>query len=727
MVRGIEEGTTVEKHKGGVSYVVAVDGSDTNPGTESQPFASLARARDAVRHLQRSPRTPVTVWVRGGMYHLSAPFLLEAADSGSPEGPVTYAAYPGETPVLSGGKRITAAWEHWRDGIMKCSIAGWGEGRPHFSQLFVNGRRQIRARYPNVDSQDPLRGGYAYPVEGLTRLAEGAAESLGQGRPLSRGLRFDPATFTQQRWAKPAEAVLHIFPRACYGNLQWRLRKVDWERSVIEFGHGGFQLKNTLLDANSRFYVENVLEELDAPGEWYLDQEQAVLYYLPPQGVDLASAEVVAPRLEQLVELRGSQEAPIRHVTLAGFRLMHTTSIFLEPYEVLPSGDWCIHRSGAIFSTGAEDCAINNCFFDAVGGNGVFIHDYNRRIRVTGSKFTEAGESAICLVGSAERTIGTVEAFASDNTLSNNLIHDCGIFGKQVAGVFSSVSRRNTISHNVIYNMPRAGVCINDGLYGGHLIEFNDVHDTVRETNDHGPFNSWGRGRWWCLQHAHSREFTSPHGPGDVLNEALETTIIRNNYFRDHHGWGIDLDDGTSNYLVTHNLCVGISVKLREGAYRTVENNIFYLPVVPPGLHVGYDQNHDRFVRNIIVVDPGVDRPAEDASFLVESARGDLYQLIWPPSTPPWLELDHNLFYDPRQPFSVTVKMRDGSARKYTLAEWQALGYDGHSLFADPLFNDPDRGDFSLKPASPAWALGFEELDLQHVGLLPEFPAPWRD
>ena len=185
---------------------------------------------------------------------------------------------------------------------------------------------------------------------------------------------------------------------------------------------------------------------------------------------------------------------PVHHIKLSGFRIAHTASTFLNLYEAPSRGDWTIHRGGAIFLQGAEHCAVEECYFDAVGGNALFLNGYNRGNRIYGNRFTEAGDSAICLVGSAASIQGTSRPLPSENLISNNLIHDCGIFGKQVAGVFLSISETNVVSHNLIYNMPRAAICINDGWAGGHVIEFNNIHDTVRETHDHGPFNSWGTG-----------------------------------------------------------------------------------------------------------------------------------------------------------------------------------------------------------------------------------------
>lgn len=215
----------------------------------------------------------------------------------------------------------------------------------------------------------------------------------------------------------------------------------------------------------SRFYIENVFEELDSPGEWYLDRDYGILYYMPEKGLNLENSIIEVPVLKQVIQFLGTQDNPVHHITLEGFRIAHTASTFLEKYEVPSLSDWAIHRGGAIFLDDARDCTIKNIWFDAVGGDAVFMNNYNRGNIVTGCKFTEAGDSAICFVGSLESTVGTQRNFPYECKATNNLIHDCGVFGKQIAGVYISRVKRITVSRNLIYNMPRAAICVGDGAW----------------------------------------------------------------------------------------------------------------------------------------------------------------------------------------------------------------------------------------------------------------------
>ena len=667
------------------------------------------------------------VEVGPGTYAFERPLVLAPEDSGTKASPIVYAAASGGVVTLSGSRLLDCRWKPYRDGIFIAELPSAKNGGLRFSQLFVNGRRQSRARFPNRDESKPGRSGYINPAGPISagrpdpKPGENDDMTFSGGAP--RGILFDPASFTVRRWARPEEAVIHIFQGWQWGNLQWRLKAIDYDGRMVWFGEGGFQMgakwfeDPAKITEESRFFVENVFEELDAPGEWYLDDQAGILYYKPEPGVDPAGARVEAPLLAELVRFVGTQEAPVRHITLEGFRLTQTASTFLAPYDVPSLSDWAIHRGGAVFLEGTRDCAVRNCWFDAVGGNAVFINNYNRNATVTGCKFTETGDSAVCLVGTLGTTNGTRRTFPYECAVSNNLIHDCGVFGKQIAGVYISRAKRITAAHNTIYNMPRAGICIGDGTWGGHVIEFNHIYDTVRETGDHGPFNAWGRERFWSLTQSHSDYSISRSlEAGDVKIDAMEPVILRNNFFEDNSQSGLDIDDGASNYEIYNNISKGISMKLREGAYRNVYNNIWVEANVAPCFHVGNEDNHDRYVRNITVM-----------------ARDDVYAITAPPARGPWLEeIDNNCFFSASGKFTARIdtmrgeKGRERVARRVDLEEWRKLGFDRNSVFADPLFVDPAKNDYRVRPESPALRLGFVNFEMGTWGITKDFPAALR-
>ena len=366
----------------------------------------------------------------------------------------------------------------------------------------------------------------------------------------------------------------------------------------------------------------------------------------------------------------------------------------MKTNEPLLRSDWKIYRGGALIIENAEKCSVNGCYLHDIGGNAIFFSNYNRNHRVSQNHITRIGASAVCFVGSPDAvrsplfeygksqtweqmdkgTGPLTPDYPSDCLVDDNLIHSIGEIEKQGAGIQLSMSARITIRNNSIYDLPRAGINVSEGTWGGHLIEGNDVFDTVLETGDHGSFNSWGRDRYWHPDRNVMDEFAKEH-PQMVFRDATETTVIRNNRWRCDHGWDIDLDDGSSNYHIYNNLCLHGGLKLREGFARTVENNIMVNNTFHP--HVWFANSQDIFRHNIVTTPY---RPIQVKEWGKET--------------------DTNFF--------VT---------KQGLEQAQKRGTDLHSLYGDPLFIAPEKGDYRVKENSPALKTGFRNFDMEHFGV----------
>ena len=264
-------------------------------------------------------------------------------------------------------------------------------------------------------------------------------------------------------------------------------------------------------------FVENIFEELDTINEWYLDKETSVLYFYPDSSIDLETANFEYASLENLVTFNGTELNPVRNITLDGFKFRRTIRTFLKNKEPLLRSDWTIYRGGSVYFEGTENCSIKNCEFSQIGGNAIFFNHFNKNNLVEGCHIHEVGANAICFVGDTAAVRNpkfipygprvSIEEmdftpghknnnYPQNCVVEDNLIHNIGTIEKQVAGVEISMSAFITLRHNSIYNVPRAGVNIGEGAWGGHLLEFNDVFNTVLETGDHGSFNSWGRDRF---------------------------------------------------------------------------------------------------------------------------------------------------------------------------------------------------------------------------------------
>lgn len=426
----------------------------------------------------------------------------------------------------------------------------------------------------------------------------------------------------------------------------------------------------------------------------------------------MEKAVVETPQLKHLFEIRGTEADPVMNIRLDGLQLTQTMRTFMERYEPLLRSDWTIYRGAAVFMEGTERCSLSDCDLYNLGGNAVFFSKYNRNAEVSGSHFTNIGASAICFVGDPQcvrspsfeyslfvpfdlldREKGPKgNNYPSNCVVKDNLIHKIGLFEKQITGIELSMSQSIIISHNSIYDTPRAGINVSEGTWGGHIIEYNDIFDTVKETGDHGSFNSWGRDRFWHPDYKTMEEMTTNH-PELVLLDAVKTTTIRHNRFRCDRGWDIDLDDGSSNYHIYNNLCLNGGIKLREGFYRIVENNIIINNSFHP--HVWFLQSGDVFSRNIVM-----------------SAYKPIQVRKW------GLMVDYNIFTD-----SIALQ----AAHKN--------GTDKNSWVSDVLFANPSVGDFILSDNSeaivnggfhnfPMDEFGVQSLRLKSISRQPEMPVP---
>jgi len=646
------------------AFVVSPAGDDDGPGTLARPFATIAKARDAVRAMKRDAAGPVLVAIRGGAYYLKEPVVLTPEDSGAEGAAILYQAYQDETPVISGGTRLDLKWEPYQDGVMQAKVPA-----ATFDQLFVDGEKQRLARYPNYDPDAQYFNGFSADCISPERV---------------------------RRWRDPVGAIVHAMHRSHWGDFHYVITGVD------EGGEprleGGWQNNRRMGMHGSHRFVENVFEELDAPGEWYLNRENSTLYFWPPEGIDLGTAAVEVALLKHLFEFQGSMDQPVKFITLRGLTLRHTLRTFMEIREPLLRSDWCIYRGGAVLMDGVEDCAIDDCTIDGVGGNGIFVSKYARRVDVTSCKIAEAGGNGVCFVGDPgavrsprfeyQETFDFEEIDRQPGPKTENYpkdcrVHDClitriGRVHKQSAGVQISMSKGVTVSYCSIYDVPRAGINISEGTWNGHLIEFCDVFDTVKETGDHGSFNSWGRDRFWHLGNCDLKEH-----PELPLLDAQTTTILRNNRWRCDHGWDIDLDDGSTNYHIYNNLCLHGGIKNREGFYRVVENNVMVDNGFHP--HVWYDESGDVFRRNIVF------RPYRPARMS---------------STDPWgKQMDYNFHHFPGRTGPAT-ELQEGSKR------------DEHSIVGDAMFVDPGGGNYQVKEGSPAMALGFKNFPMDRFGVV---------
>jgi hypothetical protein len=638
-------------------FYVSPKGADSNPGTIVKPFATI---NAALKNVADAKEKKVLIYLREGVYRPSETIVITTSLLANHE--LEISAYKNEKVVIIGAAAIHPTWVVWKGTIMRADV---GSGLS-FDRLLCNGKSLPMARYPNFDSGKNIYFGTAPDAVSPERV---------------------------KTWKNPAGGYIHVLHEGMWGGFDYRIvGKYSDDSLKLE---GGWQNNRPAPWHKLYRFVENIFEELDAPGEWFYDGNSGILYLYPPKNVNIKTASLERSDLNEIIAIKGTETLPVKNVTITGIYFTGTNRTFMLTKEPLLRSDWTIYRGGAILIEGTKNIQINNCIFNELGGNAIFVSNYNSDASIAHNHIYNVGANAIAFAGSPDAVrspsfqynesvpiaqMDTLPGPKNNNYPQNckvydNLIHNIGTIEKQVTGVEISMSMNIQVSHNTIYNVPRAGINIGDGCWGGNVIEFNDVFNTVLETGDHGAFNSWGRDRFWLpdIKKVDSIVAIYPTLP---FLDIVKPNILRNNRFYCAHGWDIDLDDGSSNYRIYNNVCLNGGLKLREGYNRVVENNVIVNNTFHP--HVWYKNSMDVFKHNIVMSDY--------APIMVD---------YW------GKEIDSNFFL-----------------QKSSLAAAQQNGTDQHSITGNPDFIDARLGNYNVKPRSQALTIGFKNFTVNDFGVV---------
>ena len=640
-----------------IELYVSANGASTNDGSKAEPFSDIDQAINKAKDLKsNNSDTAITIHVLPGEYYLTKAIEIPASLSG-----IAIKGSNASEVFIKGSVVLNPKWTKFNETIYVASV----DDALDFDQLIVNGNAQILARYPNYDESAHYWQGFASDAISKERVGT---------------------------WKNPKGAIFNALHSGRWGGFHFEITGVNEDGTPV-LG-GGHQNNRGSKPHEEYRMVENVFEELDSPGEWFLDKEAHKLYYWPTEDVALNQAKIEVSVLKDLIQVVGTIENPVKNVTISGITFEHSKRTFMDEFEPLLRSDWMIYRGAVLFFEGTENCKVVDNEFTNLGGNVIMASKYNKGLEVIGNHIHDSGASAVSFIGdpSAVRSpsfnYGKFVPFAEMDTIAgpknelypreclveNNLIHRIGRVEKQTAGVQISMAMDITVSHNSIYDVPRAGINIGDGTWGGHVLEFNDVFNTVLQTSDHGSFNSWGRDRFWHPKRGEMNKLTTDI-PDMYKWDAVKTTIIRNNRFRCDHGWDIDLDDGSSNYHIYNNLLLNSGLKLREGFNRVAENNIMVNNSLHP--HVWFANSEDVFKHNI-----------------VQKTYQDVGLLGWGKA------LDFNFF-----------------PNEEAMMKSQIYDRDLHSAFGDPMFKSPETLDFSVAENSPALKIGFKNFPMDNFGV----------
>ncbi|NLY01214.1 MAG: hypothetical protein GXY83_34420 [Rhodopirellula sp.] len=639
---------------------------DPNADATDGPLATVQKALDVIRKTKAAGglTSPVTVVLRGGVYRQAEPIVFTAADSGSKECPITFQAHPGEEPVISGGN-IIRGWEAdgspqsqtrcggklWRAAVPAAKTGGkW-----RFNQLFVNGGRRLRARVPNKGSF--LR------TDGPTSKGN------------VRGFYFHEGDVKQ--WNDLREVLFVVYHS--WETSIHHVRSVDTEACVVELHEPAPWAMGTW-ERQQRYYVENVFEELDEPGEWYLNRVTGTLYYYPLPGETMADVEVVAPAVAStLVRFDGgaSKDETVEHLHFRGISFLHSNANLAR---LRNPGQGEIYQPGLIMATGLRNASFEDCTIAHTGAHGIWLAAGCEDNRVERCHIHDLGGGGVYIGGGW----GLHEATPTQRiVVDNNFIHDGSHLFHGAHGVWIGRSSYNTATHNEISNFDYSGISCG---WSWGFQPSSAHHNNLDYNHIHHLGNGDGLGDMGGI-------YTLGISPGTT--ERYNHIHHVYNYAHVSHGSGVYPDEGSSEILI--------------------ENNVVYrVRTCPLFQHYG----KDNIVRNNILALGGtgqLQRCREDkpCHYIAEGniVFADIEQMlggVW--KSGDW-KVGRNVYWSTAGPPKFAGM---------DFETWRTKGNDGSSIVADPLFVDAANDDFRLKPDSPALKLGFKPIDLGKTGLYGE-------
>jgi hypothetical protein len=654
--------------RGATDFYVATNGFDTNPGTLAQPFKTLEAARDAIRKAKKAaPLTNgATVWIRGGKYFRDSTFTLSSVDSGTVAGPIVYRAYPSEQVRLIGGRQLSGFQpvtdsntlahltpsaqtnvlqaDLWGQGIRNLGVLSrhgyaidWTSGQ---TELFFQDHPMQLARWPNTDV-------------GWLRIAS---------KPAPGTNSFAYAGDRPAKWADLSDVWVHGYWGRDWADSCEKLASLDLSNKVVFITPPGstFGYKT-----NFRFFFLNVLEELDSPGEYYIDRRQGILYFWPP-GV-ITNKLAIISLADTIMTITSVSNVAFAGGTLEAAKL------------------------SLVSINGGQSNVITGCVLRGSSRNGVTILD-SPGSGVAYCDISDMGETGVFMAGAGGKRITLTPG---TNFVHNSKIYQVGRLSWTYKPAIYLSGVGNYISRNLIYNAPHTAVM----LYGNdNVLEYNEIHHVCTETADAGAIYmgyDWTmRGNVFRYNYLHDL-----NAGGGAVNAA---GVV-----------GIYLDDCFSGSAIFGNIFCSVDGGLHIGGGRDnlVQNNIF---VDCTNYSIAVDQ---RLLSWMSYELTGTN------SALLTRLKAMPYQ------TPPWSAryptLVNILNDEPNMAKGNIIQNNIRYGGSWLLLKDNVetvLNVTNNFTTGDPKFANYSQRNFAFLTNSPVWTLGFQPIPMSSFGPVPSGP-----
>ena len=655
-------------------------GTAADPAEDDGPFATIERAIDAVRERNRTGAPlPETVWLRGGRYEIDGPITFDSADTA----PVTYAAYPDEEPVISGGRSITGWEETTMNGVdvWQTTIPEVAAGEWYFRQLWVDGNRCRRPRLPREDYYEVTD--VPYDRDELWNAQGGVSYSFSTDAPLEQWHALaDVDVVIPHRWVQERSPVADLDPDAATVEMEFYAKM--W------------------LTGGERVAFENVRSALSEPGEWYLDRESGTCTYVPRAGESIDDVEAIAPVAMQLLRIEGTPADPVSFLSFEGITFAHAGWEYparIDP-ERLTAPTHSLHLGdnaatsvqaqfvvpGTISLTGATQCSMTDCTVSHVGLYGIQLGEACRANRVVGCDLVDLGAGGIKVEGAAHD--GDRDRRTGHNHVTDNHIRAGGRVFPAGVGILARHAHDTTISHNHIHDLFYSGIsCGWSWGYGpcvdrDNHIEANHIHDIGQGLlSDMGGIYTLGVQPGTRLRHNHIHDVAC----------------------YDYGGWAIYPDEGSSHLIIEGNVCHDTNRHVfhqHYGRENVVRHNVFANGAEGQITLSRVDEEQGEaftFERNVVIAD---DAPLFDGGYACTLESHEFTS-------------DLNVLWD-RSDEDPTVAVHGDEPIGW--GTWRDRGFDRHSIVDDPRVEGLEAGRPTFDDDSPTHDLGIRIDSQDDVG-----------
>ena len=641
-------------------------GNDLNTGTLEKPLATLTGARDRAREFRKNNQgsKPIEIIAMGGEYFMTQPLTLTLADGVKSNAPLIFKAETGTKAVFRGGVKLTG-FERVNDRLWRTFIPQVAYYNSYFEQLYVNGKRAVRARTPN--------DGFYF----IKKVTETVIEK-GEGRIPELAIQkieldsTDAKCFSSFSSQDFQDALVVFYHK--WDNTRKHVTSFNNKSSAIYTAGEGMKPWN-VLDNKSRYFVENFRSALDAPGEWFLDRS-GYLYYIPQEGETIENTTFFAPLLNEFISIQGDISTGERAENI----LFQNLRFEVSGYQTPPHGNEPAQAASQVDAVITLDFANNieflQCEIAHTGTYAFWFRRACRNCRVEECYLHDLGAGGVKI---GETTIRpNTQDITNNITIDNNIIRDCGHIFPCAVGILVFNASDNKLTHNEIANLRYTGISV--GWVWGYayspskhnMVEFNHIHHL-----------GWGE---LC-------DMGGVYTLGASEGTTVSNNVIHHVYSFDYGGWGLYTDEGSFGIVEENNLvyaCKNSGFHQHYGKENIIRNNIFALNIKAQLQATRVEEHRSvTFTNNIIYFNQG--------SLL--SSNWHKFNLL----------TDYNCYWDART--------KDIHFTDQTFSDWQKSGKDVHSIIADPQFANPSTFDFHLKNLKVAKKIKFTPFDYSRAGV----------